>query len=83
MTAASRAKTAIAAAGITPVFLTVREFAAACRINQHTAYRMCTRGELAWTLVGSEKRIPTSEVERLLAEAYERCSASTTDRGAA
>lgn len=80
---ASRAKAQVVADGIPRVALSVREFAAAFGVNQHTVYRMCTRGELAWTRVGSEKRIPKSELERLLAEAYERCSASTTDRGAA
>lgn len=80
---ASRAKAHIAAKGIEPVLLTVREFAAACRVNQNTVYRMCNRGELAWTRVGSEKRIPKAELERLLADAFEQCPASTEDRGAA
>lgn len=74
----SRAKARIAADGIPRLMLSVREFAAAFGCNYHTINRMCNRDELAWTRVGSEKRIPKSELERLLAEAYERCPASQT-----
>jgi excisionase family DNA binding protein len=53
----------------------VKEFAATLGVNVHTVYRMCDRGDLAWFLFGGEKRIPNSELERLMAEAYERRSA--------
>jgi len=50
----------------------VREFACALGANVHTIYRMCNRGELAWFQLAGEKRIPNSELERLMAEAYGR-----------
>jgi len=50
----------------------VKEFAATLGVNRDTIYRACKRGEIAWTWVGGEKRIPNAELERLLAEAYER-----------
>lgn len=71
---ASRAKGQVQA-DVPREFWSVREFAATFGVNQHTIYRMCNRGELAWVPVGGEKRIPNSELERLLAEAYGRRSA--------
>jgi excisionase family DNA binding protein len=72
---AARTKAEIAAAGIDRVALSIREFAAALGVNYHTIRRMCNRGELACTRIGSEMRIPKTELERLLADAFERRSA--------
>lgn len=59
-------------ADVPRTFWSVREFAATLGVNQHTIYRACRRGEIAWVRVGGEKRIPNSELDRLLNEAYSR-----------
>lgn len=53
----------------------VREFAATLGVNVHTVYRLIKDNKLASFPFGGELRIPNSELERLMAEAYERVSA--------
>lgn len=57
---------------LTPAFWSVNEFAALLGVGKHVIYRATDRGEIAWIKVGGSKRIPNSELERLLAEAQER-----------
>lgn len=71
---ASRAKGKVQA-DVPRLWWSVREFAAAFGVNVNTVYRLLDREELAWTWVGGEKRIPTSELDRLMAEAMDRRSA--------
>lgn len=59
-------------ADVPRVFWSVREFAAATGCALDTIYRRMHRGELAWTWVGGEKRIPDSEMKRLVDEAMAR-----------
>jgi excisionase family DNA binding protein len=61
-----------AQAAATRAFYSVREFAAALGVGIHVIYRATDRDEIAWTKVGGSKRIPHSELERLLSEAHER-----------
>jgi len=53
----------------------VKEFAAAWGVNVNTVYRLINTGQLAWTWIGGEKRIPNAELDRLMAEAMDRRSA--------
>lgn len=71
---ASRAKGQVQA-DVPRTFWSVKEFAATLGVNVNTVYRLITDDKLAWTWVGGEKRIPNSELERLLSEAYGRVSA--------
>ena len=54
-----------------PALLTVKEVAAALRVDPSTVYRACERGEIATVRLsprpGSLVRIPASELGRLLA----------------
>ena len=52
-------------------FLTVGEFAAKARLSPPTVRRMCQRGDLAHVVVSDrgDRRIPVSEVGRLLDDA--------------
>lgn len=56
-------------------FWSVKEFAATLGVSLDTVYRMIARRELACVQIAGEKRVPHSELERLLAEAYEAVSA--------
>lgn len=67
-----RAKANVVTADVPRNAWSVREFAATLGVNVHTIYRLIKHGQLAWFPVGGEKRIPNSELDRLLAEAYER-----------
>jgi excisionase family DNA binding protein len=67
----SRAKGKVQA-DVPRTFWSVKEFAAALGVSLDTVYRMTRTGELAFTWVGGEKRIPNTELERLLAEAHQR-----------
>jgi excisionase family DNA binding protein len=62
-------------ADVPRVAWSVREFAAATGISIDTTYRLLDRGEVGWFQLGGEKRIPNTELERLLAEAEGRRSA--------
>jgi excisionase family DNA binding protein len=66
--AADRAKGKVKA-DVPRTFWSVREFAATTGISIDTCYRLLQRGEVRWVQLGGEKRIPNSELERLLAEA--------------
>lgn len=70
----ARAKGKVAA-DVPRHFWSVREFAATTGVSLDTVYRLIRGGQLACTHIGGEKRIPNSELERLLSEAYERRSA--------
>lgn len=59
-------------------FYSVNEFAELLGVGRHVVYRATDRGEIAWVKIGGSKRIPVSELDRLRAEAFERCPASQT-----
>lgn len=67
----ARAKGNVEAA-VPRLWWSVREFAAAFGVSLDTVYRMTRDHEIAWTWVGGEKRIPNSELERLMGEAMAR-----------
>jgi excisionase family DNA binding protein len=56
----------------TRAFYSVNEFAALCGVGKHVIYRATDNGQIASVKVGGSKRIPHTELERLLAEAQER-----------
>lgn len=70
----SRAKGQVQA-DVPRLWWSAKEFAAATGCALDTVYRWMKNSTLAWTYIGSEKRIPNSELERLLAEAQARKTA--------
>jgi excisionase family DNA binding protein len=62
-------------ANVPRLWWSVKEFAAATGVALDTVYRWTNRGQIAWTWLGGEKRIPNSEMERLLTEAKQRRTA--------
>jgi len=55
-----------------PAFLTTREFSRRTRLSPATVRRLCSAGDLASVVVSDrgDRRIPSSEVTRLLDEAF-------------
>lgn len=53
-------------------FWSVNEFADLLGVGKHVIYRATDRNEIAWIKVGGSKRIPNTELQRLLSEANER-----------
>lgn len=62
-------------ANVPRMWWSVKEFAAATGVALDTVYRWTNRGQIEWTWLGGEKRIPNSEMERLLTEAKQRRTA--------
>jgi excisionase family DNA binding protein len=54
-----------------PAFLTTGEFARRVGLSPATIKRLCGQGELAYVVISDrgDRRIPASEVDRLVAEA--------------
>lgn len=62
-------------ADVPRLWWSAREFAAATGCAIDTVYRLMRKGGLAWEWIGGEKRIPNSEMERLLSGAEARRTA--------
>lgn len=62
-------------ADVPRTFWSVREFAATTGISIDTTYRLIKRRQLKCVQLGREKRIPNTELERLLSEAEAQVSA--------
>ena len=65
----------VAKADVPRVLWSVREFATATGLAVDSVYRLIHSGELAHTPLLGEYRIPHSEIERLVADAFERRTA--------
>lgn len=67
-----RAKGQVQADGVSRLWWSVKEYAAATGLALDTVYRQMGRGDLAWEWMGGEKRIPNVELENRLASALAR-----------
>lgn len=74
MSSTPRAKGQVQA-DVSRLWWSAKEFASATGCALDTVYRLMRNGGLEWTWIGGEKRIPNSEMERLLAEAQARRTA--------
>lgn len=50
----------------TPQLLTIPQAAAALNVSRTTMYRLINTKEVRYVLVGSRRRVPQAEIERLI-----------------
>lgn len=65
---ATKPTSSAARSAVSPRLLTVNQFCATTNTGRTTAYRLMDLGVLKYVVIGHDRRIPVSEVERIVAE---------------